>query len=413
MVNGGQALARLNDGRYVFVWNALPGEVVIIRVIKEKKNYVEAVAEEVIVSSKDRRKARDSLYLSTSPWQIMSDDLEIKSKLAIVKELFLGSKINFDDSDINIHQSFKSWFYRNKMEYSFWGDETGLHLAHYARDSHHKQIIDGSSLAMPQIDRAAIDLINVMNRLSLRASSLKSVVIRSDQSGRVNASLFVKDNKLDNLLVSLPISIEALRVYYSNPKSPANVITELITTIGQPGLTDSLNGLELHYDADSFFQVNLGIFNQCLKKIQSLINVEDQIIDIYGGVGSIGLSVARKNLEIVEINEASIKYALMNAELVDFPVSITHASAEQYIANNKLLGTIILDPPRAGLSQAMIDSIMNHEVRSVIYLSCNPATLARDLSMLQLKFSIQSVDVYNFFPKTPHIETLVYLTKPS
>jgi len=408
MVNGGQALAKLADGRYVFIWNALPDEVVNIRVIKTKKNYLEAVAEEIVVKSKLRREPRDSLYLSTSPWQIMSDELELDSKLKIVKELFTSSKINCDLSAINIHQSPKTWFYRNKMEYVFWGDEDGVHLAHYSRDSKHKQIIFGSSLAMPQIDQAAQGLINTLNKDGIRASKLKSVVIRSDQSGTTNLSLFVKE---DHFKLSMPQFVSAMKIYYSDPKSPASVFTKLIDEKGHPGLVDKINGLDLNYDADSFFQVNLDIFNQCVKKIESTVANNTKVIDIYGGVGSIGLSVAKKDLEIVEINDNSTKYATINSSLVDFPVKITHLSAEEYISKNKLEGTIIFDPPRAGLNRDVVNAIINSQAKYLVYLSCNPATLARDLSVLQSSFTIDVVNIYNFFPKTPHIESLVYLKR--
>ena len=135
LVHGGQGLAELSDGRKVFVWNALPGETVRAQVIKQKSSYAEAIAEEIMVASADRVLPKESNYLSTSPWQMMNFAAENRFKKSIVEELFAHEKVSLPAVPETIHGT-KEWAYRNKMEYSFWGDDDGLHLALHQRGTH-------------------------------------------------------------------------------------------------------------------------------------------------------------------------------------------------------------------------------------------------------------------------------------
>ena len=137
LVHGGQGLATLADGRKVFVWNALPGEAVNIRIIKTKRSYAEAIAEEIIEPSVDRVEPLEHNYLATSPWQMMTFEAENSCKQTIVSELFAHEKVAVPTIKPVIHDD-RQWHYRSKMEYSFWGDDDGLHLALHQRGSHGK-----------------------------------------------------------------------------------------------------------------------------------------------------------------------------------------------------------------------------------------------------------------------------------
>src|SRR5206468_4353405 len=147
LVFGGQGLGTLADGRKVFVWNALPGETVKARIITKKKSYVEALAEEITNPSKERAKPKEDNYLATSPWQIMTPAAENTHKKEITDELFDRAHIKLPKYKV-VHDN-RVWHYRNKMEYSFWGDDDGIHLALHMRGSHGKQIVYGSMLALP------------------------------------------------------------------------------------------------------------------------------------------------------------------------------------------------------------------------------------------------------------------------
>lgn len=404
LVHGGQGLGELSDGRKVFVWNALPGETVSVRVIKSKHSYAEAIAEEVLEASPERETPREENYLASSPWQMMNFTAENRYKTEIVHELFMHEKVGLPEVGKTVHSE-QQWQYRNKMEYSFWGDDEGLHLALHQRGSHGKQIVEGSALAMTAVDAAANAICMQLNKLNARAGDLKTIVVRASQRGEAVAALFTKLPKFTHL--ELPPELKGLRVYHSNPKSPASVPTKLLQQLGDCTLTDELLGKLFTYDVDSFFQVNLPVYEQALARIRE--HCQGDPVDMYAGVGSIGLSVAKEQVTLVELDAATAAMARLNAAASGFKTEVIEADTANAIQSIVSSQPVIFDPPRAGLHPKVVARCLEAAPPQIIYLSCNPATQARDLALLDQKYTVDFFEVYNFFPRTPHIETLAVL----
>lgn len=443
LVHGGQGLGTLADGRKVFVWNALPGETVRVRIIKKKRSYAEAIAEEILKASPERIDPLEDNYLATSPWQMMTFEAENRYKSAIVKELFTHegvvipnenlessggkgdlstspARAGFAQDDRAVVSVGSEFHYRNKMEYSFWGDDDGLHLALHQRGSHGKQIVQGSALAMPAVDDAARAVLSELQRLDLRAGDLKTVIVRCNQAGEAVAALFVKPSKFPRLklpnAVKSPVSkdspvsvLKGLRVYHSNPRSPASVPTTLLYELGDCGLRDKLLGQTFSYDVDSFFQVNLPVYERALEHIRT--HSQGDPVDMYAGVGTIGLSVAKEHVTLVELDPATAAMARVNASGLDPGASVVEASTEKTLEYITKKQPVIFDPPRAGLHVKVVERCLDVRPPQIIYLSCNPATHARDIALLQEAYMMTDFEVYNFFPRTPHIETLAVLRR--
>lgn len=407
MVHGGQGLATLGDGRKVFVWNALPGETVRLRIIKAKKSYAEGVAEEIVESSAERVEPAEDNYLATSPWQIMTFAAENKYKGLIVAELFAHERVALPTFGAVVHDD-RQWQYRSKMEYSFWGDDDGLHLALHQRGSHGKQIVQGSKLALPAIDAAANAICTQLDTLGARAGDLKTIIVRCSQDGQAVAALFIKLNEYKEL--RLPPELKGLRVYHSNPKSPASVATRLLYEQGDCLLHDDLLGKSFVYDVDSFFQINLPVFETALETIKRYAVAPD-ITDMYAGVGSIGLSVARESVSLIELDPASVRMAAQNASGSELNSQVIEAFTEKALAYITSASPVIFDPPRAGLHDKVVAKVLEVKPPMIIYLSCNPATQARDLAHLLPAYAIEYFEIFNFFPRTPHIETLAILRR--
>jgi 23S rRNA (uracil1939-C5)-methyltransferase len=405
LVHGGQGLAELSDGKKVFVWNALPGESVRIRIIKKKRSYDEAIAEEIVQRSPERLVPREENYLATSPWQMMTFEAENKYKTSIVADLFAHEKVtlpSFGDVEHDSHE----WRYRNKMEYSFWGDEQGLHLALHQRGSHGKQIVEGSELALPALDEGAFKVLEVLRKIDIRAGDLKTIIVRCSQTGDVVVAVYTK---LDDFpKIGLPKGVKGIRVYHSDPRSPASVATRLLYELGDVTLQDAILGKTLTYDVESFFQVNIPIYEKVLQRIRKYC--VDDPIDMYAGVGSIGLSVAKHQVTLVELDQATAKMAQVNAAADSIDARVVVASTEKALEYINSGESVIFDPPRAGLHPKVVERCLEALPPQILYLSCNPATQARDLGMLQQSYDIDFFEAYNFFPKTPHIETLAVLT---
>lgn len=402
LVHGGQGLGVLADGRKVFIWNALPGESLAIRLIKGRRDYAEAITEQIITSSADRIEPLDEAYLSTSPWQIMTFEAENTHKKAILEEAFAREKLQTPNA--NFIAGKEQWHYRSKMEYSFWADDDGLHLALFRRGSHGKQIVNGSSIARPEIDESANKICALLNKHGIRGSQLKTVVVRCNQVGKTVVAVFVKDQDFPDLKELADIC-QGVVVCYSNPKSPASVITSQLYTYGDITLVDKIMGVDICYDVHSFFQVNLPIFERAAKRIDYFTQGVGPKVDFYSGVGTIGIPINATVL--VESDPHNIAMARKNIDRRD--IVVVEAMAETAINYIPSEGSLIVDPPRAGLHGKVIDKILEAKPKRIAYLSCNPSTQARDIKLLESNYKISCLEGYNFFPRTPHIESLCIL----
>jgi len=403
LVHGGQGLGSLPDGRRVFVWNALPQEVLKIRLLKAKKGFAEAIAEEVIKASPDRVEPVESAsYLATSPWQMMNFAAENRYKKDILIETFEREKIKLPEFEF-IHDD-RELGYRSKMEFGLWGDDDGINLAHFVRGSHGKTKVKGSALAPKELNQAAAAVLAEINSYKMRAGDIKSLMARTDQAGHAVVALFVK--REDFRRIKKPTNVQGLAVYYSNPKSPASVATKLLYVEGERTLHDTILETDFSYDVLSFFQVNLPVFEKAAQRIKSFVKGSKNIVDLYSGVGSIGIPVGAHVL--VEIEEANAAMAIQNVG--DKHIEVVHASTEKALDCITSKSCIIVDPPRAGLHAHVTQKIIDVKPPKVVYLSCNPSTQARDVKLLtDAGYKLTTFEGYNFFPRTPHIESLAVL----
>lgn len=404
LVHGGQGLAEFDDGKKVFAWGGLPGEDVSILVSKSKKTYVEGIVTEVHKASKDRIEPKEpKTYLSTSPWQIMSFSSENKAKQEILEETFQREGV--ENIKFEKFVSGDSQFgYRNKMELGFWGDDDGLHLANYVRGTHGKAIVQGSALAAECINIAAQDVRDELRRLDIWGGKLKTIVLRCSEASEVVAALYIKE-ELDLSSFKLPESLKGLVIYYSDPKSPASLPSKELYSFGDINLCDSISGINITYDVLSFFQVNLPVFELALAEIKKHLK-GSKIVDMYSGVGTIGIAIGATKL--VESDVQNINMAKKN--VVGTDIEVIHATSETALEYIESESTLIVDPPRAGLHKDVVSRIIEVKPKQIIYLSCNPSTQARDVKLLEENYKINYAQGYNFFPRTPHIESLVVLT---
>jgi 23S rRNA (uracil1939-C5)-methyltransferase len=420
IVGGGQTLGTLEGGRKLFVWGGLPGESVEVQMTKKKSNLAEGVVVEVLTPSSERIQPRDeSSYLSTSPWQIMNFDSEQHYKSALIEEAFELHDIVLPES-IEIYSDEKEYAYRNKLEFSWYWDKESeqLDLAFYRRGTHGKIPVEGSSLAHPSINAAAIAMRDLLrSKPDIRAFMLKTLLVRCDAYGNVAMQLYVKDQAFIQLtgpeLEGLKENggIIGFELIFSNPKSPASVITERLQSWGTTTLTDTILDVSFDYAVEGFFQINIPVYEQALRDMQQWVTPGTPTVDLYSGVGTIGLTIGGENVTMVEINEHAVREMKRNITALDREKAVKailapSEGALEYITSDK---TIIVDPPRAGLHEDVITKLLDAQPSRIIYLSCNPVTQARDVARLAEKYGVKYHRGYNFFPRTPHIEHLVIL----
>jgi 23S rRNA (uracil1939-C5)-methyltransferase len=293
--------------------------------------------------------------------------------------------------------------YRNKMEFGFWGDDDGLQLAHYVRGTHGKQKVDGSILTNDSINNGAQAILAELRKLDIWGGDLKTLVLRSSTENQVVAALFMK-KELDMSKFELPTGIKGIDMYFSDPQSPASVPTKKLYSLGDIKLTDTIMGKNITYDVMSFFQVNLPVFEKALSTIKSRLT-GDKIVDFYSGVGTIGIPLGASSL--IESEKSNIEMAKLNAE--GTTTKVIHATSETALDHITADNILIVDPPRAGLHMKVIDRIAEVRPLQIVYLSCNPSTQARDIRLLSEFYDVTYAQGFNFFPRTPHIESLIVL----
>lgn len=411
IVGGGQALGTLEDGRKVFVWGGLPDETVKVQLTKKKSSYAEGVVVEVLKASPDRVEPKDpGSYLSTSPWQIMSLETEQRYKAALIEEAFELHDIVLPNP-IEVYSDGVEYGYRNKVEFSFWfdTDTQRLSLAFFRRGSHGKIMIDGTSLASDAINTKGQEIVEILNDMHIIGRDLKTLLIRSAADGSLSWQLYVKNEAFDTAtFMSKLTGNDNGEVIFSNPQSPASVITKRLTEPTRP-LSDILLEIPFRYATEGFFQINLPVYSQSLLDMKVWVPEDKQVIDMYSGVGTIGLTIGGDTVTLVEVNEHAVREMQRNIQELDKkaePVLAASESALDYIVSDKI---IIVDPPRAGLHEAVIDRLLEVKPSRIIYLSCNPVTQARDVARLADAYGIKMHRGYNYFPHTPHIEHLVIL----
>ena len=422
IVGGGQAIGTLDDGRKAFVWGGLPKELVTIRVTKKKSHFVEGIVTEITEESPERITPKDeNSYLSTSPWQIMPMSSEQSYKASLIEEAFLLHDITLPEK-IKVFSDGVEFNYRNKVEFSWFGDKTNddeketLDLAFFKRGGKGKVIVDGTSLAHPSINKLAIEIRDLLREKPIVARQLKTLLIRSDQQGNAVWQLYVKD-KIENLISddeAKLLSAAGGEIIYSNPKSPASRITERLNKFGDTTLSDTILGVAFNYACEGFFQVNIPVYEKALSDMKAWINCNEKlpILDLYSGVGTIGLTIGGDDVTLVEINEHAVAEMQRNIAKLNRPsAKAILAPSEKSLECITGEQIVIVDPPRAGLHADVTNRLLETEPPRIIYLSCNPVTQARDVSLLKEKYKIVHHQGYNFFPRTPHIEHLVVLDK--
>jgi len=182
-------------------------------------------------------------------------------------------------------------------------------------------------------------------------------------------------------------------------------------------LTDKILGYEFSYSPNGFFQINLPEYEKVLRKIKDFIKDQNKVVDLYSGVGTIGLTVAGdKNLTLVEVDKFAHGELLNNIESVKSSTGNSEitgilAKSEDIYDHIEHDSTVIVDPPRSGCDSKLIDTINQKLPEKLVYLSCNPITQVRDLERLTQNYQITDITGYNFFPHTPHIECLVLLER--
>jgi 23S rRNA (uracil1939-C5)-methyltransferase len=426
----GYGISVFEENKY-FVLNAIPGEKVLASIVKRKHKDFFGIATRIIRASKNRLPSTEHHFTSSAPWQIMDLAEESAQKFTYIKNVF-KDVAQTSTGEFEVYSDGIREGYRNKIEYSFYYDNDGLHYSFFLRDTKTgKTPITNSSLAHPTINTVAAKLISYLRERYVIARQLKSVIFRySYLTKSVCLQLYIKDEKFyyDQSEVELFFKeeldsklISGIIFDYSFEKSPASITTKNFFTIGTNLLQEKIGEYSFTYPSYGFFQVNPPVLEYMIQDItdQITLTIPDHaslnLLDLYCGVGTLGISFSKlfKTLTGVELFNDAKKFCELNANNNSIENStFIEASSEGSLEHFDGKEVIIVDPPRAGLHASVITKLKECEgCKFLLYISCNPSTMARDYQELKHQYDIVWQKAYNFYPQTPHVEHVILLKR--
>ncbi len=415
LVFGGEGLGYFN-GRPVFVFGALPGEEVEVAPVKVRRKYIKAKLVKVLQAAAERVEPKESHYLSCSPWQVMPYDKQLKYKVDLTKENWQYLAGSLPRLEVEIVPSQNVWHYRNKMEFSLIRDDEGrLSYAWHERYLYDQWVeVQECKLAADRINSCAQQILQQLQG-KFELEQIKNVLLRySFYEDKCLGVLFVKDKDIPAISVQAE-GMVGWQIVYSNPLSPAAVVSEVLLEEGKRFLTEKVAGLLFQYGCHNFFQINPMAFSGLIQDLLPQVEAGEVGVDLYAGVGVIGQLLANKFTQIiaVELDQAAAETAKENAKLnnlADKFVSLAGATEEQDLG--QILSsahTVILDPPRGGMHKRVVGQLLKALPEQIVYISCNPTTQARDWQKLRDKYQVNYWRLYDFYPHTPHIESVLVM----
>jgi 23S rRNA (uracil1939-C5)-methyltransferase len=431
---GGNGIARLQagaDGRgyVVFVGGAVPGDRVRAVVTKRKRGYAEARTLEVLEPSPDRIAPRADH--PGAPWQVLPYERQLAVKQEQVHDALtrIGHLEGFVLDDIV--PALEPWRYRNKLEYSFGSDDAGeLVCGFHAPGSWHEIVPITDCLLASERSNAAREQVlawcrgqglQAMDRRT-QAGMLRNLVVREGRrTGELQVRLVTGPGELDGASLAAAVDCEGLMWTRTDAlaETTQGGRTELVA--GAPALEEELCGLRLAISPLAFFQTNTEMAERLYAVAAALAGLHgwERVYDLYCGIGTVGLSVAARAGEVwgLEIVEEAVADAIANARRNEidnarFFAGDVRLALRELTAEAGRPDVCLVDPPRAGLSQKVVRRIIEAAPRRIVYISCNPTTLAPNAAQLvDAGYVLRRVAPVDMFPQTPHIECVALLER--
>jgi 23S rRNA (uracil1939-C5)-methyltransferase len=433
LAHGGAGVARL-DGFVVFVQGAVPGDRVKAVVGKAKRGYAEARTTELIEPSPERIEPRAAH--PGAPWQVLPYERQLEEKERQVREA-LERIGGFADPPVEpIVPAVEQWRYRNKLEYSFGHDESGALVLGFHRPGRWNDIDDVTSdiLASERIDvlRERVkqwcrdEGLTAYDRHE-QAGFLRNLVVREGRrSGQLQARIVTSEG--DFRVEELAALVETHGFLWTQTPGVAETTregkTKKITgsrTIDEELRAPEGDTLKFRVSAEAFFQTNTEMAEVLYAHASELAGLtgRERVYDLFCGIGTISLALAGAAGEVwgIELIERAIADAIKNAHLngvdnVHFFAGDVRTAMRPLVEKAGRPDVVVVDPPRPGLSQKIVRRILEAEPRRIVYVSCNPTTLAPNARQIaDAGYELKTVRPVDMFPQTAHVECVALLER--
>ncbi|MFW5794045.1 MAG: 23S rRNA (uracil(1939)-C(5))-methyltransferase RlmD [Bacillota bacterium] len=432
LTHDGLAVTKLEDGYTVFVENLLKGETAEIEVIKRRKNFGFGKVLNRITRSPYRQAPKCKHFYDCGGCQLMHMDYDVQIAFKKYRLESVLKKIGAEDIMVeDITSMVNPYYYRNKVDIKFANGETGIKAGYFKSKSHDLVDIEECYIMPKKSFQLLILLKNLLNQYEIKAYDektktglIKSAVFRESskhkeiilllnlsESKLPNETQFVKRlAEQQNELVGLGIAKTDIDDFYLN--KPIRLV------YGKRFIFDTILDIKYRIGFKSFFQVN-PIQTERLYSLAidfANLNKKDKVIDAYCGIGTIALSIADKVYKVfgIENLRSAVYDAKRNAKMNKIRnVFFEVGDSEEVIQKWKKYSfdALFVDPPRKGCKKKFLQTVVNMKIPKIIYISCNPATLGRDLEYLVEKgYKVKKAAPIDMFPQTAHVESIVLLT---
>lgn len=385
--NLGQGITHINK-KIVFIKNVLPKEEVDIKIVADKKKYQKAEVIKIITKSNERQDNICPYHKNCGGCNLghLKNESALKYKSEKLKEIILKNTNKLVEPIII--KSDKQYNYRNKITLKI----ENYNWGYYSLESHNFIPINKCLLAKDAIN-------NIIENQNLFKIKNGEIVIRCNDKNEI--LLYIKTQDKYNINVN---DINKLNII--------GVVVNDKLIYGQNYFYHEINSIKYKISYNSFFQINDYICSQIFNILNEQ-NLGENLLDLYCGVGTLGLSVCNniKRLYGIEIIENAIIDAKVNAKENNINNATYFAGKVEDNINNikDKIDTIIVDPPRKGLNN--IEEILTFNANNIIYISCDPITLGRDLKLLTQYYNIEKTYMLDMFPNTYHNESLIILKR--
>lgn len=446
----GNALGRVDD-MVVFVPFCAPGDVVDIQIEKKKKKYAIGRVARLVQAGEVRQEPRCQHFTVCGGcrWQHLPYDYQLRCKRQqVVDALERIAKVELPEIPECLGSK-KIWEYRNKLEFTFSNHlwltreqlESGQEFPDRDAAGFH---IPGSFDKVLDIERCHLQ-IDLSNELRLFVKNwckehkltfydlkeqhgfIRTMVVRTASTGQVMVIVVVGADMPEQLKALLTAVDERFPqitslMYVVNTKCNDSIADQDVHLFaGQPYIEEEMDGLRFRVGPKSFYQTNSLQAYELYKTARHLAKLtgKELVYDLYTGTGTIANFVSRQARKVIGIEyvEDAILDARVNSQVngIDntefFAGDMKDVLTDDFIARHGRPDVMIVDPPRAGMHGDVVETILRAEPQAIVYVSCNPATQARDIALLDVKYGVEAVQPVDMFPHTQHVENVVRLVR--
>ncbi len=430
----GFGVCRSPDGRSCFVANALCGETARVKIIKEYKNYCIGRVEELYTASKDRIKPDCNAFRRCGgcAFRHLGYEAELEIKRRTVENAL--RRIGGVELSVETPLSGAADGYRNKLLLPLSEKEGRLFCGFFAPHSH--SVVECPDCKLHSADFSAVAslLTDLLQGIAVYDENkhkglLRHIFLRRNKKGDFCAAVIINGQALpraNEIAEALMASFPAVKSFFVNinTRRGNTVLGDTWRLIaGEPHLEETLCGKRFLLSPASFFQVNPAMTERLYGIAAEMADIQDgeTVFDLYCGVGSVGLCLCPESARLcgVEIVPQAVENARLNAKLNGMDNNArficgdaTVGFAECKSAFGRPADTVLVDPPRAGLSAELINQIAKENPKKLVYISCNPNTLARDIKLFSAHgYTLRKVKAVDMFPRTTHVETVALLCR--